>query len=131
MKKLILLTFIAVSSFFAFSQTAKMAAPAQFTKAELLAFTDVKALLAAINKQDYSKYLVRNFKLTTVITNADKTTTTLTEMGPGGAWSEKQKAMVEKYAQKGAAFTLENIVIIEGGKKGVINQPSVSFSIKE
>ena len=132
MKKIILLSFITVSCVFAFAQTEKQAAPASFTKAELLAFADAKALLSAINKgEDYSKYLVRNFKLTTVISNPDKTKTTLSETGPGGTWSEKQKTMIEKYAKKGAIFNLEEIVLFEPGKKGVINSQGFSFTIKE
>ncbi|MBI4931663.1 MAG: hypothetical protein HY841_12915 [Bacteroidetes bacterium] len=133
MKKSIFISFlIFASSAFVFAQEQKMIAPPQFTKAELLAFSDLKAILSAINKgQDYSKFIVRNFNLTTTITNADKTTTKLSEMGPSGVWSEKQKTMIEKYAKKDVIFTLENIIMIEGAKKGIINQPSVSFSIKE
>ena|ERR1051326_5650608 len=132
MKKIILLSFIIMSSVFTFAQTEKMAPSPSFTKSELLSFADLKSLLSAINKgQDYSKYLVRNFNLTTTVTNPDKTTTKLSEMGPGGTWSEKQKNMIEKYAKKGTTFTLENIVLVESGKKGVVNQPDASFTIKE
>ena len=133
MKKSIFISLILItSSAFAFSQEQKAAAPPQFTKAEFLAFSDLKAILTAINKgQDYSKNLVRNFNLTTTVTNPDKTTTKLSENGPGGTWSEKQKDMIEKYAKKGTTFTLENIIMIESGKKGMLEQPNVSFSIKE
>lgn len=133
MKKLFFLSLILLSSAMIVSaQQTKIAAPTQFTKAELLAFSDMKALLSAINKgQDYSKYMVRNFNLTTIITNADGTTTKLSEMGPGGAWSEKQKAMIEKYASKGVVFTLEGITMVEKGKKGIVNQPNASFAVKE
>jgi len=133
MKKIIFLSFILFSStLFLFAQQTKIATPPQFTKAELLAFNDVKSLLSAINKgQDYSKYIVRNFSLTTILTNPDGTTTKLSEMGPGGTWSEKQKTTIEKYAKKGTTFTLENITLVESGKKGVVNPPNVSFSIKE
>ena len=134
-KSLILSLFIVISSF-VFGQEKKAVAPVtptpQFTKSELLAFGDLKALLSAINKgQDYSKYMIRNFKLTTTVTNADKTTSALSEIGPGGTWSEKQKAMIETYAKKGTTFTLENIIMLESGKKGTVDQPNVSFSIKE
>ena len=133
MKKIFLLSLMIVSSaMFLFAQQQKLATPPQFTKAELLAFNDVKTVLTAINKgQDYTKYLVRTFNLTTTVTNPDGTTTKLSEMGPGGTMSEKQKSMIEKYAMKGVVFTLENIIMIEGGKKGMINQPNASFSIKE
>lgn len=132
MKKLIILSLITLSSVLTFAQNEKQAPLPSFTKAELLAFSDLKAILSSINKgQDYSKYLVRNFQLTTVITNPDKTTTILSETGPGGIWSEKQKAMIEKYAKKGVTFTLESIVMIESGKKGTVNQPNISFTIKE
>ena len=131
-KSIIISVFILAASLFAVAQDQKTAAPVQFTKAELLAFSDLKALLSAINKgQDYSSYLVRNFNLTTPVTKADKTTSSVSEMGPSGVWSEKQKSMIEQYAKKGVVFTLENIVMIESGKKGIINQPNVSFSIKE
>ena len=123
---------IVSSAMFLFAQQQKLATPPQFTKAELLAFNDVKTVLTAINKgQDYTKYLVRTFNLTTTVTNPDGTTTKLSEMGPGGTMCEKQKSMIEKYAMKGVVFTLENIIMIEGGKKGMINQPNASFSIKE
>ena len=133
MKKLFLLSFILISSaMFVSAQQAKLATPPQFTKAELLAFSDLKAILSSIHKgQDYSKYLVRNFNLTTTITNADGTTTKLSEMGPGGVWSEKQKSMIEKYSKKGTTFTLESIILVEAGKKGMINEPNAAFSIKE
>lgn len=133
MKKSFFISLVIIaSSAFAFAQEQKAVATPQFTKAELLAFNDVKAILTAINKgQDYTKYLVRNFNLTTTVTNPDGTTTKLSEMGPGGTWSEKQKSMIEKHAKKGVSFTLENIVMTEAGKKGMVNQPNVSFSIKE
>lgn len=133
MKNLIFISLlIFASSAFVFAQEQKAMTPPQFTKTELLAFSDLKALLTAINKgQDYSKYIVRNFSITTTITNADKTITKLSEMGPSGAWSEKQKNMIEKYAKKSVIFTLENIIMIESGKRDIINQPDVSFSIKE
>ena len=135
MKKIFLFSiFIIVSANFVFGQqeTKLAATTPQFTKAELLAFDNVKALLSAIDKgKDYSINLVRNFNLTTTVTNADKTTTKLSESGPGGQWSEKQKTMIEKYAKKETIFTLENIILIESGKKGTINQPNISFSIKE
>lgn len=123
---------IIASSAFIFAQQQKVVATPQFTKTELLAFSDLKALLLAINKgQDYSKCIVRNFSLTTNIINPDGTTTKLSEIGPGGTLSEKQKSMIEKYARKGVLFTLENMIMVEGGKKGIVNQPNVSFSIKE
>lgn len=134
MKKLFFLSLIIVaSSASVFAQQEKVAAPSvSFTKAELLAFKNLKELLSAINKgQDYSTYLVRNFHLATTVKNSDGTETKLSEMGPGGTWSEKQKNMIEKQAAKGAVFTLENMVLIEQGKKGVINQPDISFLIKE
>lgn len=134
MKKLFFLSLIIVaSSASVFAQQEKVAAPSvSFTKAELLAFKNLKELLSAINKgQDYSMYLVRNFHLATTVKNSDGTETKLSEMGPGGTWSEKQKNMIEKYAAKGAVFTLENMVLIEQGKKGVINQPNIFFLIKE
>jgi len=124
---------LAVSSFsFSFSQEQKSASSSEFTKAELLAFADVKALLSAINQgKDYSKYAVRNFVLSTTVTNPDGTHTKVFENGPGGIWSEAQKTMIEKYAKKGTDFTLERIIMFEGGKKGTVNSPSVPFSIKE
>lgn len=133
MKKSIFISFlIFASSAFVFAQQHKVVAPPQFTKTELLAFSDLKSLLSAINNgQDYSKCIVRNFNLTTNIINPDGTSTKLSEMGPGGTWSEKQKSMMEKYAKEGVSFTLENIRMVEGGKKGMINQSDVSFSIKE
>ena len=135
MKKSILLSLIILAaSAFTFAQTEKTIPPPQFTKAELLAFTDLKGVLTAINKgKDYSKYLVRNFTLTTTVTNPDKTSTTLSENGPGGTWSEKQKSMIEKYSKKGIVFTLENIMLYEPMGKGVnkIEQPNLSFTIKE
>jgi hypothetical protein len=134
MKKSIVISFIILSvSVFSFAQSQKTVAPVQFTKAELLGLSDLKAILTAINKgQDYSKYIVRNFNLTTTVTNTNNgTTATLSEMGPGGAWSEKQKAMIEAYAKKGVLFTLDNIVMMEKDKKGIVNQPGVSFMIKE
>ena len=139
MKKIFILSlFIATSTAFVFGQVAKpiTAQPKvpQFTKTELLAFTDLKGILSSINKgKDYSSYLIRNFNLTTTITNADKTTTVLSESGPGGQWSEKQKSMIEKYAKKGITFTLENIMMFQPAEKGVtkVEQSNVSFSIKE
>lgn len=128
MKKAIYtLVFILATSVLSFAQD-----QAQFTKTELLAFTDLKALLSVINKgQDYSKYIVRNFNLNTVTTDASGKTAVVSEMGPGGVWSTKQKAMIEQYAKKGVAFTLENMVMMENNTKGIVNQPNVSFSIKE
>ena len=135
MKKLIIISLLFIaSSAFSFAQNEKAIPPPQFTKAELLAFTDLKAVLTAINKgQDYSKYIVRNFVLTTTVTNPDKTTTKLSESGPGGTWSEKQKSMIEKYAKKDVTFNLENILLFEKGGKGVnpVSQPNASFAIKE
>ena len=135
MKKLFLLSLLIVSStLFLSAQQQKSTTPPQFTKSELLAFNNVQTLLAAINKgQDYSQNKFRNFNLTTTVTNPDGTTTKLSEMGPGGTWSEKQKSMIEKYAMKGVLFTIENIVMVEVEKKGavVVAQPNVSFSIKE
>ena len=136
MKKIFILSlFLVASSAFVFGQEKKMAtSTSQFTKSELLAFTDLKAVLTAINKgKDYSTYLVRNFSLTATVTNADKTTTNLSEMGPGGKWSAKQKNMIEKYAKKGTTFVLENIMLFQPAVKGVtkVDQPNVSFSIKE
>lgn len=139
MKKTIFISFIiAVSSTFVFGQETKAIAPVtptpQFTKSELLAFSDLKAVLSVINKgKDYSTYAVRNFNLTTTVANADKTTTQLSEMGPGGAWSEKQKAMIEKYAKKGTTFTLENIMLFQTGEKAPVKveQPNISFTVKE
>ena len=135
MKKIFLVSLIIVSfsiSIFAQLNTST-ASSAYFTKAELLAFKNVKEILSAINKgQDYSKYLVRNFNLVTYVrNNSDGTLTKISETGPGGTWSVKQKEMIEKYATQGVFFTLENIVLVEQGKKGIINQPGVSFSIKE
>lgn len=104
----------------------------QFTKAELLAFTDVKSLLSAINKgQDYSKYLVRNFDLTTTITSANGAVAKLSEMGPGGTLTEKQKEMINRYGKPGAVFTIESVVLRESGKKEPVPQSNVSFAIKE
>ncbi len=133
MKKLIFLSLIFLSStLFVSAQQEKVAASTQFTKAELLGFSDLKALLAAINKgQDYSKYQVRNFSLTTTVTQPDGTTSVISEAGPGGVWSEKQKAMINKYAVKGTAFTLEKITVIEKGKKELTAIPAASFSVKE
>lgn len=133
MQKLFILSMtILLSSAVIFAQQKKSSASKEFTKAELLAFPDVKALLSAINSgQDYSVYLVRNFNLSATITKQDGTQEKLSESGPGGTWSEKQKNMINQYAIKGAVFTLENIIMVEKGKKGVVNQPSVSFSIKE
>lgn len=132
MKRSILLPlFILAASVFAYAQDQKTAAPAEFTKAELLAFPDVKALLSAINKgQDYSKFMVRNFNLVTVPVGTGPAVP-VSKMGPGGVWSTEQKAMIEQYAQMGVVFTIEKIIMIESGKKGMIDQPSVSFSIKE
>ena len=136
MKKIFILSlFLVASSAFVFGQEKKMAtSTSQFTKSELLSFTDLKAVLTAINKgKDYSTYLVRNFNLTTTVTNADKTTTVLSESGPGGKWSEKQINMIEKYAKKGTTFTLENIMLFQPAEKGVtkVEQPNTSFTIKE
>jgi hypothetical protein len=133
MKKLILLSFFLLSStLFVSAQQEKAAAPAQFTKAELLGFADLKAILTTINKgQDYSKYIVRNFNLSIIVSNPDGTTTVVSEMGPGGTWSEKQKAMINKYAVKGASFKLEKITMIEQGKKELVSMPVAMFSIKE
>lgn len=134
MKKLILLSlFIGVLSAIVSAQHEKVAAPSfSFTKTELLAFKNVQTLLSSINKdRDYSKYLIRNFNLTTTVKNADGTETKVSEIGPGGTWSEKQKNMIEKYAAKDVVFILENIVLVEQGKKGTTNQSDVSFSIKE
>jgi hypothetical protein len=132
MKKSIFISLvILVISTFSFAQDQKAIVLAEFTKAELLALGDLKSVLSAINKgQDYSKYMVRNFKLTTSVTNADKTVTKYSEMGPGGLWSDKQKAIIDQYATKGVVFTLENIVMVESGKKGKVDQPDVSFMIK-
>jgi len=135
MKKIFLLPLLIVSSaMFLYAQEQKSITPPQFTKAELLAFNNVQSLLAAIkNGQDYSQNKFRNFNLTTTVTNPDGTTTKLSEMGPGGIWSEKQKSMIEKYAMKGVLFSIENVVMVEVNKKGavVVDQPNVSFSIKE
>ena len=134
MKKLILLSFVFLTSVFCLSaqDAAKQAAPAQFTKTELLAFPDVKAILKAIDKtQDYSTYMVRNFNITTTITNADGTTSKLSEMGPGGTVSAKQKELIQKYAVKGVVFSLENVTMIESGKKGKTELSSASLTIKE
>lgn len=135
MKKSIFISLIilaSVASVFAQQEKAATFLILSFTKAELLAFKDIKEFLALANKnQDYSKYLIRNFNLVTTVKNADGTTTKLSEMGPGGVWSVKQKEMIEKFAKKGIIFSLEDIVMIEQGKKGVINQSNVSFSIKE
>lgn len=133
MKKIISFSlFILTSSVFVFGQLqTKLATPSsiQFTKAELLAFGDLKSVLSAINKgKDYSTYAVRNFNLTTM-----DGATKLSEMGPGGKWSEKQKAMIEKYAKKGTTFTLENIMLFQTGEKGPVKveQSDISFSVKE
>lgn len=134
MKKSIFVSaFILASALFSFAQDQRTTAPVvEFTKAELNAFADLKAILSAINKgQDYSNFLVRNFNLTTTVINSNKVAAPISEMGPGGTWSAKQKAMIDQYAKKGTIFTLDNIVMVEQGKKGVINQPSVSFMIKE
>ena len=129
MKKLFFLSLLLASTTFIFAQETKISVPsAQFTKAELLGFSDVKALLSAIYKTDYSKFLVRNFNLTTM-NGANK----ISEMGPGGTWSAKQKAMIEKYAVKGTTFTLENIMLFEQGTNGATKteQQNISFTIKE
>lgn len=133
MKKIFFISFLFVaSSAICFSQSERRTGLAQFTKSELLGFKDVKTLLAAINKgEDYSKYQVRNFKLTTVVTNPDGTASSLSEIGPGGTFSEKQIALIEKYAKKGTTFTIEALTMIEPGKKGIINMDSISFMIKE
>ena len=130
MRKSIFISFlILVSSLFAFAQQQKVTTP-QFTKAELLKFADVKAMLSAVNGRDYSNFLVRNFTLSTVPQRADSTKTKVSETGPGGEWSERQKSMIEKYANKGVSFTLENILLLERGKKGLVDQPTVTFFIK-
>jgi len=135
MKKIFLLSLMIVSSaMFLFAQQQKLAPPPQFTKAELLAFKDAQALLTAINKgHDYTQNIFRNFTLTTTVANPDGTTTKLSEMGPGGTLSEKQKSMIENYAKKGVEFTIENVLMFEMGKKGAVavDQPNASFSIKE
>lgn len=133
-KSLYTLVIILAATAFSFAQDQQTTAPspAQFTKTELLAFTDLKALLSAINMgQDYSKYIVRNFNLHTVITDASQKTVVVSEMGPGGVWSAKQKSMIEQYAKKGVVFTLDNMVMMENGTKGMITQPNVSFVIKD
>jgi hypothetical protein len=133
MKKLILFSLLSFTiANISFSQAEKEPNISQFTRDELLAFKDVKTLLSAINKdKDYSMYWVRNFKLTTTITNPDNTKTVLSEMGPGGIFSEQQIALIEKYAKKGATFTIEDLTMIEHGKKGVITMENISFVIKE
>ena len=139
MKKSIILTIVfAASSLFSFAQTEKKAATAtpaiQLTKTELAGFTNVKDILSASDKsKDYSKLLVRNYSLTTTVTNPDKTTSVLSESGPGGIWGEKQKAMIEKYAKKGVTFNIEKVLIFEQVEKGVkqVDQSNISFSIKE
>ncbi|MBI3502425.1 MAG: hypothetical protein HY063_11595 [Bacteroidetes bacterium] len=136
MKKLLFLSLFTVASVgctFAQQATAASKGNAQFTKAELLAFPNLQSLLGAIDKKDYSKYLIRNFALTTTATNADNATSAISETGPGGKWSEKQKEEINKYATKGAVFTLEKILMLEPNGKGVtqVAQPDVSFSIKE
>ena len=133
MKKTILtFVFFLVAYVFSFSQEQKTTNTAAFTKSELLAFADVKALLSAINQgKDYSKYAVRNFVLSTTITNPDGSHTKISESGPGGIWSSKLKEMIEKHAKKGVDFTLEKVIMIESGKKGMVDVPSIPFSIKE
>lgn len=133
MKKIFFLSFIALAaSVFSFAQDQRTVIDVQYTKAELLAFNDLRSLLSAVNKgQDYSKYVIRNFNLTTLVSGPNSTEAIVTEMGPGGVWSEKQKAMIEKYAKKGVVFTLEKIVMIESGQKGTIVQPNISITIKE
>ncbi len=133
MKKLIFLSFILLTTAMCVSaQDAKQATPAQFTKAELLGFADVKALLTAIDKgKDYSKYSVRNFNLSTTVVNADGTSSKISEMGPGGTWSEKQRSLIEKHAVKGTVFTVDGITMIEPGTKGKTEQPAATFTIKE
>ena len=131
-KSIIISAFILAASLISFVQDQKTVAPVQFTKAELLGFADLKSLLSAINKgQDYSMYIVRSFNLVATVVNTNKTATKMSEMGPGGVWSERQKAMIEQYAKKGVVFTLENIMMIESGKKGIVNQPNATFTIKE
>ena len=104
----------------------------QFTKEELLAFKDVRHLLSAMKHgKDYSQYIVRNFSLSILVRSADSTQVKLSETGPGGQWSSKQKNMIQKCARKGVVFTLENILMVEPGKKGLANEPPVSFSIRE
>ena len=130
MNRLIFVSFIVFAlSLFASAQQAKLSS-AQFTKEEILAFKDVRALLSAIkNGKDYSNYIVRNFSLCIPIDNVDSTHVKLSESGPRGYWTEKQKKMIQN-AKKGSVFTLENMLMVEAGKKGLANEPPVSFSIE-
>lgn len=133
MKKLISISLIIlVASVFSFAQDQKKTVSAQFTKAEFLAIQDLKVLLSDINKStDYSTKLVRNFNLTTTIINPDNTTTKVSESGPGGIFTERQKAIIEKHAKAGVVFTLDNIVVIERGQKGMLDHPGISITIKD
>ena len=144
MKKSILFSLLMVFASLTFlsAQQAKMAAPHQFAKTQLLAFKDVNSLLAAINPgQDYSKYIFHgyNMTVTAAITNPDGSVTSVSAslMEPCGSWSKKQLDMIEKYAVAGAVFTLDGITAVQSQEPGTpyvpqtpFSMPSVSFSIK-
>ena len=144
MKKSILTSLVVLASvacLFA-QQKSAATAPAAFTKQELFAFSDVKSLLSAVNKEKYSSLnVVRSFNLTMSTTYTDASGNTgsisLSELAPDGEWTEKQKAIIDQYGKSGVVFNLEAIVMGKLGVPGTpyipdvpFSVPSVSFSIK-
>ena len=133
MKKVILLSILSFSLFFpGFSQQEKQPIKASFTKDQLLAFADFKALLTAVDPgRDFSALMVRNYHMSIDGVNPDGSVTSFSESGPGGTWNEKHKQAFMNYAVKNAVFRFEKIVLVEPGKKGMETLPVLNVIVKE
>jgi hypothetical protein len=129
MKKLIFLSLVLLTSVMCVSaQDPAMAGPRQFTKAELFAFADVKAIMSALNNgKDYSTYTVRSFTLGEYKVDQGAF---IMEVAPGGVFSEQQKKIIEN-AKPGTKFAIAARLVESGKKSSLIEEPALSFTIKE
>ena len=111
------------------SSAQELAAAIQVKKADIATYTDIKPFItAAYPCKSCENCQVQNFILTgSGIEN--NIPVSFTESSSCGKLTEKQRALIDKYGEKGISFTLEKIMMIKFGVPGTPYNPNDKVSV--
>ena len=107
----------------------ELATPIQVKKADIATYTDIKPFIAAA----YPNKTCENCQVQSFILTGsgieNNIPVSFTEYSSCGKLTEKQRALIDKYGEKGISFTLEKIMMIKFGVPGTPYNPNDKVSV--